>query len=56
MAPALAAPTLVDLPQGLGLFVKTVRDSNGRPVLVYYDRVNGDLKRAMMIALPPCRS
>ncbi|HEY3358499.1 MAG TPA: hypothetical protein VGQ83_34950 [Polyangia bacterium] len=45
----LAAPTLVDLPQGAGLFVKTVRDNTGRPILVYYDRVNGDLKRAMVI-------
>jgi hypothetical protein len=44
-----AASQLADLPMGLGLWVKTVRDSFGRPVLVYYDRVNGDLKRAMVV-------
>ncbi|MBI5478368.1 MAG: hypothetical protein HY906_05895 [Deltaproteobacteria bacterium] len=46
---AVPAPQVVDIPVGLGHWVKTVRDSVGRPVLVYYDRVNGDLKRAMVI-------
>jgi MYXO-CTERM domain-containing protein len=45
----VAAPQVVDIPKGLGLWVKTVRDSFGRPVLVYYDRANGDLKRAMVV-------
>jgi hypothetical protein len=45
----VADPQIVDIPTGLGLWVKTVRDSFGRPVLVYYDRVNGDLKRAMVV-------
>jgi hypothetical protein len=45
----VAAPQVADIPNGLGLWVKTVRDSFGRPVLVYYDRANGDLKRAMVV-------
>ncbi|HSN29468.1 MAG TPA: MYXO-CTERM sorting domain-containing protein [Kofleriaceae bacterium] len=33
------------LPEGLGLFVESARDPrNNAPVVVYYDRTNGDLK------------
>jgi hypothetical protein len=46
---AVAAPQAVDIPPGLGHWVKTVRDSHGRPALVYYDRVNGDLKLALLL-------
>ncbi|HWM85585.1 MAG TPA: hypothetical protein VNO33_07100, partial [Kofleriaceae bacterium] len=34
------------IPMGVGLFVNAARLSDGSPVLVYYDRVNGDLKLA----------
>jgi len=40
---------VADLPSGVGLFVKALRDSSGRPVLVYHDGAAGVLKRAMMV-------
>jgi hypothetical protein len=52
-ADVLAAPAVPDLPAGRGLFVVTVRDRTGRPVLVYYDRQNGDLWRAIGVGSPP---
>jgi hypothetical protein len=37
------------LPEGLGLFISATRDpSTQAPVVVYYDRVNGDLKMASL--------
>lgn len=42
-----ADPNAVDiypLPGGVGLFVESTRDLDGHPVVVYYDRQNGDLK------------
>jgi len=32
------------IPMGVGLFVSAVRLADGSPVLVYYDRIGGDLK------------
>jgi hypothetical protein len=32
------------VPRGVGLFVNAARLADGSPVVVYYDRVNGDLK------------
>jgi MYXO-CTERM domain-containing protein len=34
------------IPIGVGLFVNAARLADGSPVVVYYDRVNGDLKSA----------
>jgi MYXO-CTERM domain-containing protein len=34
------------IPMGVGLFASAARLSDGSPVVVYYDRVNGDLKAA----------
>ncbi len=42
-----AAVDILTIPKGVGLFVNMTLDANGEPVLVYYDRVNGDLKLAM---------
>jgi MYXO-CTERM domain-containing protein len=42
--PALPEPDAFPLPRGLGLFVDMARDAMEVPVLVYYDRQNGDLK------------
>lgn len=40
-------PDIYPLPEGLGLFVESARDPrNQAPVVVYYDRGNGDLKLA----------
>jgi hypothetical protein len=39
-------PMPTDLPDGIGLFVASARMPDGSPVLVYYDRINGDLKMA----------
>jgi hypothetical protein len=39
-------PDVVPLPSGLGLFVDAARDAQQAPVVVYYDRINGDLKMA----------
>lgn len=42
-----ANPDVYPLPEGLGLFVDSARlRSNQAPVVVYYDRTNGDLKLA----------
>ncbi|HWU89294.1 MAG TPA: MYXO-CTERM sorting domain-containing protein, partial [Kofleriaceae bacterium] len=42
-----AHPNIYPLPQGLGLFIDAARlRSNQAPVVVYYDRSNGDLKLA----------
>ena len=42
------APTSdpLPIPVGVGLFVNAARLADGSPVVVYYDRVNGDLKSA----------
>jgi len=37
-------PEIYPLPNGLGLFVDVARLPNNAPVVVYYDRFNGDLK------------
>ena len=39
-------PNIYPLPEGLGLFVDSTRMPNQAPVVVYYDRSNGDLKLA----------
>ncbi len=39
-------PNIYPLPSGLGLFVDAARLPNQAPVVVYYDRANGDLKLA----------
>lgn len=39
-------PNIYPLPEGLGLFVDATRLANQAPVVVYYDRGNGDLKLA----------
>ncbi len=39
-----ANPNIYPLPEGLGLFVDSARMPNQAPVVVYYDRSNGDLK------------
>ncbi len=39
-------PNVYPLPEGLGLFVDSARLPNQAPVVVYYDRSNGDLKLA----------
>lgn len=41
-----ANPNIYPLPEGLGLFVDSARLPNQAPVVVYYDRSNGDLKLA----------
>ena len=38
------APDIYPLPDGVGLFVEATRDTNNNPIVVYYDRENGDLK------------
>jgi len=45
---AVPAPTSdpLPIPMGVGLFVNAARLSDGSPVVVYYDRINGDLKLA----------
>jgi uncharacterized protein (TIGR03382 family) len=37
-------PDIYPLPRGVGLFVEATRDTNNNPVVVYYDRANGNLK------------
>ena len=44
MVPEGAADDPLPIPMGVGLFVYAVRLSDGSPVLVYYDRIGGDLK------------
>jgi hypothetical protein len=39
-------PNIYPLPEGLGLFVDLARMPDQSPVVVYYDRSNGDLKEA----------
>ncbi len=41
------SPGGLSIPEGLGLFVNSTRLSDGRPVMVYYDRQNGLLKMAL---------
>lgn len=41
-----AKPSLYPLPEGLGLFIDSARLPSQAPVVVYYDRSNGDLKLA----------
>jgi hypothetical protein len=43
-APDPDNPDIYPLPQGIGLFVEAARDPSNNPVVVYYDRQNGDLK------------
>ncbi len=45
---AVPAPSSdpLPIPMGVGLFVNAARLADGSPVVVYYDRVNGDLKSA----------
>lgn len=45
-APDPENPDPYPLPQGIGLFIESARDSAGNPVVAYYDRDNGDLKVA----------
>ena len=45
--PIRTTPTSIRCPSGLGLFIDSARDPrNQAPVVVYYDRANGDLKLA----------
>ncbi len=37
-------PDIYPLPGGVGLFVESARDANNNPIVVYYDRTNGNLK------------
>lgn len=39
------------IPMGVGLFIDSARKSDETPVIVYYDRVNGDLKMAQFDAV-----
>src|SRR5690606_29532962 len=39
-------PDIYPIPPGTGLFVDAARLSDHSPVVVYYDRINGDLKLA----------
>lgn len=41
-----ADPDPTPIPPGLGLFVDATRDANQAPMVVYYDRLGGDLKLA----------
>lgn len=43
-------PDVTPIPQGLGLFIEASRAPDQAPVLVYYDRSNGDLKLARLDA------
>jgi hypothetical protein len=43
---ALVAPKAPDLVEGTGLFVNARRDASDQLLLVYYDRMQGDLKLA----------
>ncbi len=45
-APDPENPDIYPIPPGTGLFVDAARLSDNTPVLVYYDRENGDLKLA----------
>ncbi|MCG8423032.1 MAG: MYXO-CTERM sorting domain-containing protein [Proteobacteria bacterium] len=45
LSPADTASPLA-IPPGVGLFIDSARLSDGAPVVVYYDRINGDLKLA----------
>jgi hypothetical protein len=42
--PSSPDPDYLTIPEGVGLFVNAARLSDGSPVVVYYDRLNGDLK------------
>jgi uncharacterized protein (TIGR03382 family) len=44
--PVSDPPDPTPIPAGLGLFVDAARDANQAPMVVYYDRTNGDLKLA----------
>jgi MYXO-CTERM domain-containing protein len=50
-APDSENPDFLGIPNGVGLFVESARKSDETPVLVYYDRVNGDLKMAQFDAV-----
>lgn len=50
-APTSEAPDILGIPMGVGLFVESARRSDETPVLVYYDRINGDLKMALFDAI-----
>ncbi len=45
-----ASPDIYPLPGGLGLFIDSARLPDNAPVVVYYDRANGDLKMAKLNA------
>ncbi|HOX46145.1 MAG TPA: hypothetical protein PK668_21255 [Myxococcota bacterium] len=45
--PLGVAPTLDDLPPGVGLFASLALFSDGSPAVAYYDSVNGNLKLAL---------
>lgn len=49
--PDPANPDPLPLPNGVGLFIETARLADGSPVVVYYDRINGDLKLARFDAV-----
>jgi hypothetical protein len=40
------APDIYPIPEGTGLFITTARVSDGSPVVVYYNRMDGDLMLA----------
>lgn len=46
VVPDPTAPDPLSIPQGVGLFIDSARQTDGTPVVVYYDRMNGDLKLA----------
>lgn len=46
-APTSEAPDILGIPLGVGLYVDSARRSDETPVLVYYDRISGDLKAAL---------
>ncbi len=46
LAPDPQKPEVYPLPNSLGLFIDSARLPDQAPVVVYYDRVNGDLKLA----------
>ena len=46
-APGVEVADVLPVPNGTGLFASVVRLSDESPVVVYYDRINGDLRMAV---------